>query len=296
MPQSIMHGVGQDQQSRREGGLDLTIRTSGGRYCVETEDGTRFGCYRSKDSAKRRIRQIKGESRATKALLEAATSSDRDLAIMHDEVHQAHRDLIAKGGDHSAEGLLLRSHQTIVREMAERGLDHREGLAKEIADEGEGRGQGLVSRALDRVGLAPSEVSDDARPGFIEKAAEQRYTLGPVYVPGQVDAHGEWASDEDLQKALWGLVRKGNLDLRLQHTEKSVGEIVEVVTWPQRVTLDMQIPGEARKSSQVEFPANTPFMGVIWTHEGWELVKSGRISGYSIGGKAVRVSADPEGG
>jgi hypothetical protein len=46
------------------------------------------------------------------------------------------------------------------------------------------------------------------------------------------------------------------------------------------------------KETTMDFPANTAFMGIIWEPWAWSLVKSGKLSGLSIGGKAQRVDAD----
>jgi len=40
------------------------------------------------------------------------------------------------------------------------------------------------------------------------------------------------------------------------------------------------------------FPADTPFLGVVWEDWAWDLVKAGELRGYSIGGRARRVEAD----
>ena len=40
--------------------------------------------------------------------------------------------------------------------------------------------------------------------------AEQRYTMGPVYVPNLEDAHGETIEPGELQTAIWDWVRKGD--------------------------------------------------------------------------------------
>ena len=119
---------------------------------------------------------------------------------------------------------------------------------------------------------------------------ERRYTLGPVYIPGTIDAHGDYTDTETLQKALWGWIRKGDRSIRLQHTRKRAGEMVEILTWPFEVTAKMQVPGE--EDSDVTFPADTPFMGVVWEDWAWDLVKAGELRGYSIGGRARRVEAD----
>ena len=46
--------------------------------------------------------------------------------------------------------------------------------------------------------------------------------------------------------------------------------------------------------SKVEYPANTVFLGVQWEDWAWDLVKAGKVRGYSIGGKASRMDAEPE--
>lgn len=126
---------------------------------------------------------------------------------------------------------------------------------------------------------------------YLKKEDMRRFTLAPWYVPGTEDAHGEWTDADTLQQALWGYVRAGDRTIKLQHnTEVDAGEWVEAVTWPQPVDLQMvTADGEIRMES---FPANTVFLGVVWEPWAWELVQSGQITGYSIGGKAVKVTGD----
>lgn len=120
--------------------------------------------------------------------------------------------------------------------------------------------------------------------------AEERYTLGPVYVPGRVDGHGEFIDADTLQKAIWEWVREGDRTIYLQHSEKAAGEMVEILTWPMPISTSLSLPGEEIR--KVEFPPETPFMGVVWESWAWDLVKTGSLRGYSIGGKARRVEAD----
>jgi len=120
--------------------------------------------------------------------------------------------------------------------------------------------------------------------------SEQRYTMGPVYVPELEDAHGETIEADELQKAIWDWVRKGDRTIYLQHSEKPAGEMVEILTWPMPIETSLIVPTEG--VTKYSFPANTPFMGVIWEDWAWELVKSGQLRGYSIGGKAQRVEVE----
>ena len=126
-------------------------------------------------------------------------------------------------------------------------------------------------------------------PMVVEKADAKRYTLGPVYVPGVLDAHGEFTDDDTLQEALWGWMKKDDRSIYLQHSETKAGEFVELLTWPFPITAAMSLPGEDDRA--FDFPANTPFMGVIWEPWAWDLVQNGELRGYSIGGSARRMEA-----
>lgn len=128
--------------------------------------------------------------------------------------------------------------------------------------------------------------------GVFTKADDRRFTLGPWYVPDSYDAHGEWTDSTELQSALWNYVRKGDRDIRLQHDVEIVaGEWVEALTWPFPVSVPM-LNAETGLVTDQEFPANTVFMGVVWEPWAWDLVKAGKIRGYSMGGAGQRVTVD----
>jgi len=189
---------------------------------------------------------------------------------------------------------LVAAHRLVAGEVADRGYEHPTptcGAADLVKSEQPRRRTGRLRKMARRLAGGQEAM-------WLAKTAgdlEDRYTLAPVYVPGWSDAHDEWADSDDLQKALWELVRKGDLQLREEHDRGRVaGDIVEVVTWPQPVTLEMAVPTEKGvERRDVAFPAGTPFMGVVWTEEAWERVKKGELTGYSIGGRAVRVAEPP---
>lgn len=139
-------------------------------------------------------------------------------------------------------------------------------------------------------GQAPV-TPDEVRGAVLQKAEERRFTLGPWYIPDMLDAHGEWTDSTELQRALWDYVRCGDRGIRLQHNRAVVaGEWVECMTWPYEVTVPMTLPdGTVRRAT---YPAETVFLGVVWEPWAWEYVKSGRVLGYSIGGKAERLMVD----
>lgn len=125
----------------------------------------------------------------------------------------------------------------------------------------------------------------------MKSVGEARFTLGPWYIPNMEDAHGEWTDAAELQAALWEYVRCGDRRIRLQHNVDVVaGEWVEAMTWPYEVTVPMMLPDGA--SRDMTFPKDTVFLGVQWEPWAWELVKTGRVLGYSIGGSADRLLVD----
>jgi hypothetical protein len=128
--------------------------------------------------------------------------------------------------------------------------------------------------------------------GFVRKADEKQFTLGPLYVPEFMDAHGEWTDSKELQPAVWEWVKSGDRRIYLQHDrEVEAGEWVEVMTMPQPWTVTMRDP-DGTDLGEVTYPPNTTFLGVIWNDKAWEMIKAGKLRGYSIGGFSDRVMAE----
>ena len=122
------------------------------------------------------------------------------------------------------------------------------------------------------------------------EGGEERFTLAPMYIPNSEDAHGEWTDGDELQQSLWDYVRGGDRRIRLQHNKDVVaGEWVEIMSWPFPITVPVQQADGTTKN--VDFPADTTFMGIIWEPWAWNLVLQGKITGLSIGGTAKRIEA-----
>ena len=121
---------------------------------------------------------------------------------------------------------------------------------------------------------------------------ERRFTLGVAYQPNALDSQGEWVEPDVLQDAMHDFALRKDLRLRLQHDERvEVGHIVEIFTLPWEWTVELAAPGMEKR--RVKLNAGTVLMGVKWDPEPWEkLVKTGRVRGYSIGGRAIRVDAE----
>lgn len=151
-------------------------------------------------------------------------------------------------------------------------------------------GDNMTDEEYDAIIAQFAEPEDDAT--LVSKAVEeQRFTLGPMYIPNRKDAHAEWTDPDELQAAVWDYVKKGDRSIRLQHDRDTVaGEWVEVMSWPFEVEAPLVLKNGGAQT--VKFPPDTVFLGVRWEPWAWELVKADKLRGYSIGGKAQRLLVD----
>ena len=232
---------------------EKVINYEDGQYCVYSETGRGFGCYNSEAQAQDRLEQIDRFSRRILRHL-----PDDDLDSIHDTLHT----------------LTPTPHRKTLHDLIEDELEDRT-VAAALGD-------------LDDK-LEMLDHMDGTMMPFA-KQDDQRYTLGPVYIPGLEDAHGEFTDAATLQKAMWEWVRKGDRSIYLQHSDKVAGEMVEVLTFPFPIQASLNVPGQGQ--TRFDFPADTPYMGVVWEEWAWEMVKAGEIRGYSIGGKAQRLEVE----
>lgn len=136
------------------------------------------------------------------------------------------------------------------------------------------------------------EPDVDLNYAIAKAAPPKRFTLGPLYSPNAVDAHGDFIDAPDLQDAAWNYVRKSDRTIRLQHNRDIVaGEVVELVTWPFEIEADLVLP-DVKVSKSKTIPADTVFLGVVWEDWAWDLVQKGKLRGYSMGGRAKRIEVD----
>jgi len=249
-------GGGGGGRRRRRRRMQKIVAEEDGQWCVRSDEtGRSFGCYATQDQAQARLAQIESftESRIAQA-------ADDDLVRWHAALHELHP---------------VTAANKAVHDLVEDELEGRE-----IAPPYD------LGDADEKLALLAS--LEGAVP--IHKQAEQRYTLGPVYVPGLEDAHGEFTDEVTLQKALWDWIRKGDRAIYMQHSEEVAGEMVEMLTWPFEIEAALEVPGQG--ATNYSFPADTPFMGVVWKDWAWDQVKAGELRGYSIGGVARRMEAD----
>ena len=243
-----------DSGMYRSDSVRREIRQENAQYCVYSQTGRAFGCYSDRNQALERLAQI--EQFAQKTL---APATKQSLVEWHNAAHTVTK---------------VTSNIKDIHDLISDQLEVIHGLSSPYAFDLEEK----------------IEIIERSNSGMISKAAEYRYTLGPAYVPDREDAHGEFTDATTLQLAMWDWVRKGDRNIYLQHSDRVAGEMVELLTLPFPLEADMSVPNQG--VAKYQFPANTPFLGVIWEPWSWELVKSGQLRGYSIGGKARRVEAD----
>lgn len=155
--------------------------------------------------------------------------------------------------------------------------------------------QGAALIQAPQKSLLPVVTTDG--PGFpvVKSDEEMRYTLGPMYAPDRLDAHGEFVTDDDLHRATIGYMQKSDRRLRMMHDETvECGTVVEMVRWPLPVTVTVKAK-DGTGEKHMDLPAGTVYTGVVWDESAWPLIKSGEIRGLSLGGKALRLRASTAG-
>lgn len=129
------------------------------------------------------------------------------------------------------------------------------------------------------------------------KASAERRVFAPVYkasAPGKpvLDKQGEYVSDSALYEGISRYLAEEDRKLRLQHSDRVVGTVEQVLAWPYAVKLPLYDHRGIQKSVQA-FPAGSVFAWCRFEPWAWSsLVTSGRLTGLSIGGAAKRIGAD----
>lgn len=107
---------------------------------------------------------------------------------------------------------------------------------------------------------------------------EKRITYGVVYPANEIDLQKEWARESIIEEAAHAFLEQWRQQDTFHSEQSGAGQPVESFIAP----CDLyEFHGKAldepiRRGSWV--------MATKWTPEAWELVKSGKIRGYSIGG------------
>lgn len=158
---------------------------------------------------------------------------------------------------------------------------------------------------------AVADVADDNNSDLefavTKSLDEKRRTIGVLYTPDDLDAHDEFVTADDLEEATVRYVKEANFEIRKQHNPAEIaGQVVGIIAWPHEVTVDLMLPGVKKAMTTTDLggagqapasvtqkrttlPAGTVFVAVEWGKKDWPFVKSGEISGLSMGGRAMRV-------
>lgn len=118
-------------------------------------------------------------------------------------------------------------------------------------------------------------------PIFKAGGDEQRYILGEVLIPGETDSQGDIYDEDTVRQAAHEFMRgfmRGKLGLQHEGRLTSEVDLLESYIAP----IDMEIEGRYVKRGTwlMAWRVNDDQM--------WDDVKSGRLTGFSIGGEAIR--------
>lgn len=116
---------------------------------------------------------------------------------------------------------------------------------------------------------------------FIAKSEDEQFVLGPVLVPDTEDLQGDVVSADEIRQAAHRFM-EWYQDIHLQHERDTTLKVTESFVAP----VDFQLGDYLVK-------AGTWLLGVHVTDPGiWQMVKDGRLRGFSIGGYAERVPVE----
>ncbi|MCY8342191.1 XkdF-like putative serine protease domain-containing protein [Bacillus haynesii] len=114
---------------------------------------------------------------------------------------------------------------------------------------------------------------------------EKKLVYGVVYEPDIQDAHGDFMTAEEIQKAAHGFLKNARKIDKDHNFQGGVGEVVESYVAP----ADFEVNGETIVKGS----------WVLVTKAGdeiWEQIKKGSITGYSMAGTAETVEHAPRAG
>ncbi len=116
-----------------------------------------------------------------------------------------------------------------------------------------------------------------AKYAVVKANGDQRFTLGVAYPANAVDAHGEFATPAELEKAAWSAIARG-IGVGIGHERGADGAGIAVESYIHR--------GPTMKIGNETINPGDWLLGVVWTPEAWAAIKAGKLTGYSIEGFA----------
>ncbi len=120
---------------------------------------------------------------------------------------------------------------------------------------------------------------------IIKADKNSHYVTGIVYEPMTEDCHGNYMTEEEIAKAAYWFAKNGD-NVDLQHSFEPIEDAAVVESWISKV--DFELNGENVKKGTwlitIEIPDN----------EIWNNIKSGKITGFSMGGMGNYSKEDTE--
>lgn len=111
-----------------------------------------------------------------------------------------------------------------------------------------------------------------------KEADEQKLVYGIVYEPDTVDAHGDFMTAAEIEKAAHGFLKDARQIDKQHDFQGGVGEVVESYVAP----ADFEMNGETIKKGSWVLVTKA-------SEEVWEQIKKGEITGYSMAGTAETI-------
>lgn len=117
----------------------------------------------------------------------------------------------------------------------------------------------------------------------IKADQQQRYTLGVAYPAGEVDSHGDYTTQDVLEKAAWEFMLSGQAVTAGAGTDHADGTDLSG-----RVVESYIYRGPNWQGDTGEQIANSGdwMLGVVWGQQAWDRILRGELTGYSIQGLA----------
>lgn len=166
-------------------------------------------------------------------------------------------------------------------------IDIDEATGRVVIDPGSARKQAAEPERWDGESIAAK---------LVKAAPERRYTLCVAYPANRADvgvaADGarDFASPEAVEQAAWSYLSKGGgIGIGHRQGTDQAGTCVESYVWRG----DPWVIKAADGSAQTVHPGDW-LIGVVWTPQAWQLIKSGALTGVSMQGTATRRKPSPE--
>lgn len=117
---------------------------------------------------------------------------------------------------------------------------------------------------------------------FIKVEEEKRLVTGIVAEPDVEDTYGDVISAEEIEKAMVRFMELGP-EIRVEHDPSFIPKVAIIENWIER---------EGRMIGNIFVKAGTWLMTTkVIDNEVWELIKDGRLNGYSFRGPGIGVMA-----